>query len=123
MSESISDIPGQSNTGANHNSHSTQTHILELINELGLETFPQFNTGKKVYHTGGPGARVRTYRTSIPALSPLVLMDITQFLWKIDRLCGTVCVQDPSKTPNAVELDSMTLHSYTELHGWTAGQG
>ncbi|GAA6216038.1 probable flavin-containing monoamine oxidase A [Lates japonicus] len=99
---------------------STQTHILELINELGLETFPQFNTGKKVYHTGGPGARVRTYRTSIPALSPLVLMDITQFLWKIDRLCGTVCVQDPSKTPNAVELDSMTLHSYTELHGWTA---
>uniref|UniRef100_A0A665V936 Amine oxidase n=1 Tax=Echeneis naucrates TaxID=173247 RepID=A0A665V936_ECHNA len=99
---------------------STQTHILELIKELGLETFLQFNIGKKVLHMGGPDARVRTYRTSIPALSPAVLIDFTHLLWKIDRLCATVCVQDPSKTPNAVELDSMTLHSYIEQHAWTA---
>ncbi|XP_034752528.1 probable flavin-containing monoamine oxidase A [Etheostoma cragini] len=99
---------------------STQTHILELIKELGLETFPQFNVGKKVHHMGGPGAKVRTYRTSIPALSPVVLMDLTQILWKINRLCATVCIKDPSKTPNAVELDSMTLHSYIEQHAWTS---
>lgn len=99
---------------------STQTHISDLIKELGLETFPQFNSGKKVHHMGGPGAKVRTYRTSIPALSPVVLMDLTQLMWKIDRLCATVCVQDPSKTPNAVELDSMTLHSYIEQHAWTS---
>ncbi|KAM7369261.1 hypothetical protein PAMP_013543 [Pampus punctatissimus] len=98
---------------------STQTHILELIKELGLETFPQFNTGKRVHHMGGPDAKVRTYRTSIPALSPVVLMDLTHFMWKIDRLCATVCVDDPSRTPNAVELDSMTLHSYIEQHAWT----
>ncbi|XP_045923323.1 probable flavin-containing monoamine oxidase A [Micropterus dolomieu] len=99
---------------------STQTHILDLIKELGLETFPQFNSGKKVHHMGGPGAKVRTYRTSIPALSTVVLMDLTQLMWKIDRLCATVCVQDPSKTPNAIELDSMTLHSYIEQHAWTS---
>ncbi|XP_067341025.1 probable flavin-containing monoamine oxidase A isoform X2 [Channa argus] len=99
---------------------STQIHLLELIKELGLETYPQFNTGKKVHHMGRPDAKVRTYRTSIPALSPWVLMDLTQILWKIDRLCATVCVQDPSKTPSAVELDSMTLHSYVEQHAWTA---
>ncbi|KAM9338641.1 putative flavin-containing monoamine oxidase A [Symphorus nematophorus] len=98
---------------------STQTHVLELIEELGLETYPQFSTGTKVHHMGGPGAKVRTYRSSIPALSPLVLMDLTQFLWKIDRLCATVCVQDPSRTPNAVELDSMTLHSYIGQQAWT----
>ncbi|KAM8828742.1 putative flavin-containing monoamine oxidase A [Spinachia spinachia] len=99
---------------------STQTHIWELIKELGLETFPQFNLGKKVHHMGGPGAKVRTYRTSIPALSPMVLMDLAQLLWKLNRLCATVCVQDPWKTPNAVELDSMTLHSYIKQHAWTA---
>ncbi|XP_034403169.1 probable flavin-containing monoamine oxidase A [Cyclopterus lumpus] len=99
---------------------STQTHILELIKELGLETFPQFNIGKKVHHMGGPGGKVRTYRTSIPALSPVVLTDLTQLLWKIDRLCATVCIQDPWRTPNAVELDSMTLHSYITQHAWTA---
>lgn len=41
---------------------------------------------------------------------------------QIDRLSGTVCVQDPPKTPNAVELDGMTLQSYIEQHAWTAGQ-
>lgn len=34
---------------------------------------------------GGPGAKVRTYRTSIPALSPMVLMDLAQLLWKVRR--------------------------------------
>uniref|UniRef100_A0A8C9XTS5 Amine oxidase n=1 Tax=Sander lucioperca TaxID=283035 RepID=A0A8C9XTS5_SANLU len=102
---------------------STQTHVLELIKELGLETFPQFNVGKKVHHMGGPDAKVRTYRTSIPALSPVVLMDLTQLLWKVRQQTYTaisLCVEDPSRTPNAVELDSMTLHSYMEQHAWTA---
>ena len=44
------------------------------------------------------------------------------FYTQIDRLCGTVCVQDPPKTCDAVKLDSMTLHSYIEQHAWTAGQ-
>lgn len=49
--------------------------------------------------------------------------DVVIFLCiQIDRLCATVCVQDPSKTPNAEELDSMTLHTYIEKHAWTAGQ-
>ncbi|XP_068191564.1 probable flavin-containing monoamine oxidase A [Antennarius striatus] len=99
---------------------STQTHILDLIQELGFETYPQFNSGKKVHHMGGLDAKVRTYRTSIPALSPVALMDLTQLLWRIDRLCATVCVQDPARTPNAVKLDSMTAHSYIERHAWTA---
>ncbi|XP_023193750.1 probable flavin-containing monoamine oxidase A [Xiphophorus maculatus] len=98
---------------------STQTHIMELIKELGLEVYPQFNDGKKVLHVGGPASRVRTYRTGIPALSPLVLLDFIQMLWKFDRLCRTVCVQDPLRTPNAAELDSMTVHSYIEQHAWT----
>lgn len=56
---------------------------MELIKELDLETYKQFQDGKKVYHMGGPGARVRTYRSSIPTLSPLVMMDLAQFLWKV----------------------------------------
>lgn len=56
---------------------------MELIKELGLEVYPQFNDGKKVLHVGGPASRVRTYRTSIPALSPLVLLDFIQMLWKV----------------------------------------
>lgn len=68
---------------------STQTHILELIKELGLETYPQYNVGKKVYHTGGPGAKIHTYTSSIPALSPLVMMDFMQMLWKVRQRSGS----------------------------------
>ncbi|KAK5622876.1 hypothetical protein CRENBAI_023291, partial [Crenichthys baileyi] len=92
---------------------------MELIKDLGLEVYPQFNVGKKVLHVGGPTCKVRMYRTSIPALSPLVLLDFSQLLWKINRLCRTVCVQDLLRTPNAVELDSMTLHSYIDKNAWT----
>lgn len=76
-------------------SSSTQTHILELIKELGLETYPQYTIGKKVHHMGGPDAKIRTYSSSIPALSPLVLMDLTQLLWKVRQQIGTEClIQD-----------------------------
>lgn len=68
---------------------STQTHILELIEELGLETYQQYNAGKKVHHMGGLSAKIRTYSTSIPALSPLVLMDLTQFLWRVRQQTDT----------------------------------
>lgn len=70
-------------------SSSTQTHILELIKELGLETYPQYNVGKKVYHTGGPGARIYTYTSRIPVLSPLVLMDFIQMLWRVRQQSRT----------------------------------
>lgn len=53
------------------------------MKELGLETYPQYTVGKKVYHTGGPGAKVRSYTKNIPALSPLVVMDFMQMVWKV----------------------------------------
>lgn len=42
---------------------------------------------------------------------------LIEFFIQIHRLCTTVCVHDPSRTPKAVELDSMTLHLYIEQHG------
>ncbi|CAB1318475.1 unnamed protein product [Coregonus sp. 'balchen'] len=81
---------------------STQTYVMDLIQEFGLEVYTQYTTGKKVHHVGGPHAKVRTSSTSIPALSPLVLLDLSQLLRQ--------------------ELDSMTLHSYIEKHAWTEGE-
>lgn len=69
----------------------TQRHVLELIKELGLEVYPQFNDGKKVLHVGGAASKVRAYKTSIPALSPLVLLDMSQLLWKVRPLPQTKC--------------------------------
>ncbi|XP_064163173.1 probable flavin-containing monoamine oxidase A isoform X1 [Anguilla rostrata] len=98
---------------------STQTHVMDLIQELGLEVYPQYAEGRKVHHMGAPEAKARTYTSSLPFSSPLVLLDTTFFLWKVERLCKTVCVEDPLSTPNALQYDSMTLHSYMEQHIWT----
>ncbi|KAJ8346967.1 hypothetical protein SKAU_G00283680 [Synaphobranchus kaupii] len=98
---------------------STQTHVMNLIQELGLEVYPQYAEGEKVHHMGTPEAKARTYTSSLPFSSPLVLLDTTVFLWKIERLCKTVSVEDPISTPNAVQYDSMTLHTYMEQHIWT----
>ncbi|XP_017563616.1 probable flavin-containing monoamine oxidase A [Pygocentrus nattereri] len=98
---------------------SSQIHVMELIKELGLEIYPQFTEGKKVHHMGGANAKISTYTSSIPSFSPLVLLDFVQFLWRIERLCKTVPVEEPMKMSNALQLDSMTLQSYMDQHIWT----
>ncbi|XP_035391620.1 probable flavin-containing monoamine oxidase A [Electrophorus electricus] len=98
---------------------SSQTHVMELIRELGLEVSRQFTEGKKIHHMGGANAKIRTYTSSIPSFSFLALLDFIQFLWKIERLCKTVSVEDPMTTPNAQQLDSMTLQSFMDRNIWT----
>ncbi|KAF4082680.1 hypothetical protein AMELA_G00154330 [Ameiurus melas] len=98
---------------------SSQTHVMDLIQELGLEVYPQFTDGKKVHHTGGVNAKITTYTSSIPSLSPLVLLDFMHFMFRMERLCKSVCVENPMKTPDALQLDSMTLQSYMDKHIWT----
>uniref|UniRef100_A0A3B1JPZ4 Amine oxidase n=1 Tax=Astyanax mexicanus TaxID=7994 RepID=A0A3B1JPZ4_ASTMX len=98
---------------------SSQTHVMELIEELGLEVYPQFTEGKKVHHMGGRDAKISTYTSSIPSFSLPVLLDFLQFLWKIERLSKTVSVEEPMKTPNAQQLDSTTLQAYMDQHVWT----
>ncbi|XP_053542971.1 amine oxidase [flavin-containing] A isoform X6 [Ictalurus punctatus] len=92
---------------------------MDLIQELGLEVYPQFTEGKKVHHMGGANAKIRTYTSSIPSFSPLVLLDFMHFLWRMESLCKSVCVENPMKTPDALQLDSMTLQSYMDKRIWT----
>uniref|UniRef100_A0A8C1WIV5 Amine oxidase n=1 Tax=Cyprinus carpio TaxID=7962 RepID=A0A8C1WIV5_CYPCA len=98
---------------------SSQTHVMELIRELGLEVFPQYTEGKKVHHVGGPHAKIKTYTSSMPSYSPLALLDFTQVLWRIDHLTQTISVEDPMSSPNAELHDSMTLHTFMEKYVWT----
>ncbi|XDV54034.1 hypothetical protein PO909_022412 [Leuciscus waleckii] len=98
---------------------SSQTHVMELIRELGVEVFPQYTEGKKVHHMGGPHAKISTYSSSIPSYSPLVLLDFSQILWRIDSLTKTISVEDPMSSPNAELYDSMTLYTFMEKHIWT----
>lgn len=98
---------------------SSQIHVMELIQEFGVEVFTQYTEGKKLHHIGGPNAKIKMYNTTVPQFSPLVMLDFIQVMWKVDKLSKTISVEDPMSSPNAALYDSMTLYTFMEQNIWT----
>lgn len=82
-----------------------QTHITQLVDELGLTTFPQHARGTKVMMRGG---RRRTFRGQVPLVSPLALVDL---LLANRRLAGYV-ERLQRRTADVAEWDGVTLESW-----------
>lgn len=59
----------------------TQLHIISLIEELGLQIYPQFTDGKKFQKLGGD--EVKTYFSDIPPLPLISLIDLDLFMKKV----------------------------------------
>lgn len=56
---------------------------MELLKELGLETYPQYINGTKVMQVG-TDSKVRTYTSDIPSLGSLWgLIELQLFIWKV----------------------------------------
>jgi len=88
----------------------SQPHIMDLLLELGLDTYPQYLRGTKLLQlTDGA---IREYKGSIPKLSILSLLDLRWFIYKFEKLCHQIDVNNPYNHPNAAELDSTTVEKY-----------
>lgn len=87
----------------------TQDRVLALASELGIDTFPTYTAGENLLEHDGS---VRRYRGTIPKLSPLVLADVQQALWRIDRLAQRVPPEAPWTAPDARRLDGQTAASW-----------
>ncbi|XP_069102846.1 putative flavin-containing monoamine oxidase AofH isoform X2 [Argopecten irradians] len=97
----------------------SQTAIWNLLKELGLETYPQFHTGTKFMQI--EGAQVKSYRSDIPPLSFLALIDMQLFTMKVERLRKTIDSKDPYKCQRGKELDSKSLETFLKESLWTTG--
>ena len=84
----------------------TQDEVLALAAELGCETVPTYSRGKNLIRWRG---RVRSYRSTIPRLSILELLDVSRIQWRFERACRHVPVQTPWTAPTAHKLDELTL--------------
>jgi len=84
----------------------TQDAVLALATELGCERVPTYDHGKNLIRWRG---RVRSYRSTIPRLSILELVDVSRIQWRFDRICRRISVAEPWSSPNAGELDGLTL--------------
>jgi monoamine oxidase len=87
----------------------TQDRVLALARELGVEPFPTYYEGRNLLHLRG---KSRTYKGTIPRLSPLALLDINRFRRKVRRVAAGVSAEAPWSTAKGEELDSQTLHSW-----------
>jgi monoamine oxidase len=86
-----------------------QTLVLELIDELGLATYPTYDEGRRIAELG---ARKVTYAGRIPRLSPIALADIAQGQWRLDRLARKVPTSGSPVTGFAAELDHQTFATW-----------
>ena len=96
----------------------TQDAVVALAAELGCETVPTFSRGKNLIRWRG---KVRSYRSTIPKLSIIELLDVSRIQWRFDRVSRRVPVDAPWKAPNAEDLDAKSLDEWLKSMHASAG--
>lgn len=94
-----------------------QPRVNALIDRLGLTRFRTFAEGTKVLEIDG---RMRTYRGSIPTLSPLGLAQLQLLLTMVERSQARVDPVAPERAKDALRLDGMTVDTFRRRFGATA---
>jgi monoamine oxidase len=87
----------------------TQDRVYALAADLGVTTFPTYDTGRKVLHFNGKRA---TYTGGIPRISPLVLADIGRAQARLEALARKVPTEAPWTAADAEQLDGQTFQSW-----------
>lgn len=86
-----------------------QDLILELIDELGLETFPTYGTGRSLFERRG---RVRGYRGTIPRVNPIALAEVGRALAKINRMAARVDPEAPWRQSELASWDRLSFDTW-----------
>jgi len=88
----------------------TQNHIRALVDELGIDTFPAYDTGRSVYVAGG---RRTTFAddgpTGMVPPDPALLADLLLIVPRLDSMSLKVSVDTPWEAPGAAQLDAQSL--------------
>ena len=92
----------------------TQDRVYALAADLGVTTFPTYDTGRKVLHFNGKRA---TYGGTIPRISPFVLFDIGLAQARLEALARKVPAEAPWTAPGAEKLDGQTFQTWMRRNG------
>ena len=87
-----------------------QTALLALVEELGLETFERYRTGKSVY-IGADGER-RTYTGEMFPVNPTTEKEMLRLIEQLDGLAADMDPANPWNHPQARELDTVSFHHW-----------
>ncbi len=87
-----------------------QAALLELLGELGLETYSRYREGESVY-IGADGARVRYSGDSFP-VDPATAAEMDKLVALLDTLAADIGPTEPWAHPKARELDTISFHHW-----------
>ena len=91
----------------------TQNRVAALARELGVETFPTYDTGDNVYIADGQRS---TYSDQSPLGTappdPLVLPELVSVVLELDQMSKTVPVDAPWEAADAGQWDRQTLEDF-----------
>jgi monoamine oxidase len=88
----------------------SQKNVIKLINELNIETYRQYDDGKKLLEANG---KVSVYNSSVPCSSFFSWIDMLLYMKRVNKHVKIVDPIYPYNDPDlAKELDSKTLKDY-----------
>jgi monoamine oxidase len=98
----------------------TQDHVIQLASEVGVGTFPTYDTGDDVYVADGTRL---TYSdkavTGIAPPDPVILVDLATTVARLDAMSTEVPIDAPWTASNAVAWDGQTLETWIEANTLT----
>jgi monoamine oxidase len=86
-----------------------QDHIMRLVDRYKLELVKVPTAGKTCQSIRGV---VKHYEGTIPPISPLATLDLNRALIVVEDTLATINPDDPSQSPNAKFLDSVSCEEY-----------
>jgi monoamine oxidase len=95
----------------------TQDQVLALAKDVGVDTFPTYDTGSRVLHFGG---RRGTYKGTIPRINPVVLADVGRAQARLESLAKRVPLDEPWTAAKAEAWDAVTFESWLRRNTLTA---
>jgi len=97
----------------------TQDHILKLASDVGVKTFPAYDTGDNVYYANGIR---RTYSDTGPlgtAPPDPLAADVVAVVEELDLMAGKIDVTAPWNSSQAGDWDKQTLQNWLDTHALT----
>jgi monoamine oxidase len=96
----------------------TQTRVLALARELGIDTFPTHAQGENLIEWR---SRLVRYEGAMPRVNAAVLLDVGQAQARIDRMAKRVPLEAPWLAPKAELWDGQTFESWLRRNVATGG--
>ncbi|XP_003726162.2 probable flavin-containing monoamine oxidase A isoform X1 [Strongylocentrotus purpuratus] len=94
-----------------------QRTILELLDKLNLETYPEYKEGKNILiHADGESEE---FEGNIYPINPFRRLDISSFVSRIESMREDLSKKDPTDLSESLEWDSITLEQFKKEHIWT----